>query len=215
MGLLTARVLVVVCLGLVLSGPASLRAQEPRGPVRNASFTLGASFDDGGTALASTIGLGVGWSSRIGVDVELAHARKLDFTIDLCPSPRVCVIGGQLPVTGRTLSLVPHLTVQLMPASTRVQLYALAGVGLGHIRQRYFLVPSSFDGDRPEFTRSKLTPAVSFGGGATLDVTRRFAVGVDLRSLRLRDDEGEQARFITPAGWIATVRVGARIVWRF
>jgi opacity protein-like surface antigen len=212
-GLLTARVL--VCLGLVLGAPAILWAQERRGPVGNASFTLGASFGDGGTALASTIGLGVGWFSRVGVDVELSHARKLDFTIDLCPSPRVCVIGGQLPVTGRTLSLVPHLTVQLTPASTRVRVYALAGVGLGHIRQRYFLVPSSFDGDRPEFTRSNLTPAVSFGGGATFDVTRRLAAGVDLRSLRLRDDEGELARFITPAGWITTVRVGARIVWRF
>ena len=204
-----------VCLGLVLAGPAILWAQERQGPERHASFTLGASFGDGATALASTIGLGIGWFSRLGFDVELSHARKLDFTIDLCPSPRVCVIGGQLPVTGRTLSLVPHLTVRLMPASTRVQVYALAGVGIGHIRQRYFLVPSSFDGDQPEFTRSKLTPAVSFGGGATFDLTRRFAVGIDLRSLRLRDDEGEQARFITPAGWITTARVGARIVWRF
>jgi hypothetical protein len=56
---------------------------------------------------------------------------------------------------------------------------------------------------------------MSFGAGATLDVTPRIAIGCDLRSLHLRDDEGEEARFITPAGWIRTVRVGARIVWRF
>ena len=207
---------IVVCLTVAWAGTATVRAQDRREPRRNASFTVGASFGDGNTALASTIALGTAWLSRVGFDVELSHARKLDFAIDLCPPPRVCVIGGQLPVTGRTVSLVPHLTVQLMPASARVRFYTLAGLGLGHIRQRYFLVPSSVpDADRPEFTRSKLTPAVSFGAGAAFDITRRFAAGVDLRSLHLEDDEGEEARFITPAGWISTVRVGARIVWRF
>ena len=204
-----------MCLAIGLAGTTTLWAQERREHERTASFTLGASFNDGGTALASTIGLGGAFSSRLGVDVELSHARKLDFTIDLCPPPRVCVIGGRLPVTGRTLSLVPHLTVQLMPVSNRVQFYALGGAGLGHVRQRYFLVPPSFDGDRSEFTRSQLTPALSFGAGATFAVTRRLAAGVDLRSLHLEDDEGEEAGFITPAGWISTVRVGARIVWRF
>jgi hypothetical protein len=213
MNLLMGRI--VLCLTVALAGTATIRAQGRREPLRHASFTLGASFGDGNTALASTIAFGAAWMSRVGFDVELSHARKLDFEIELCPPPRVCVIGGQLPVTGRTVSLVPHLTIQLMPASARVQLYTLAGAGLGHIRQRYFLAPASVDADRPEFTRSKLAPAVSFGGGATFDVTRRLAAGVDLRSLHLEDDAGEEARFITPAGWISTVRVGARIVWRF
>lgn len=204
-----------VCLTVLLAGPATLRAQDRRQVERNASFTLGASFGDGRTALASTIGLEIGWPSRLGLDVELSHARKLDFTIDLCPPPRVCVIGGQLPVVGRSVSLVPHLSIRLTPASAHVRLYALGGVGLGHIRQRYYLVPPFFGADRPELTRSNLAPAVSFGAGATLDVTRRIAVGGDLRSLHLRDDEAEEARFITPAGWIRTVRLGARIVWRF
>ncbi|HEU4890701.1 MAG TPA: hypothetical protein VFT47_04075 [Vicinamibacterales bacterium] len=204
-----------VCLAVLLGGPATLRAQDRRQVERNASFTLGASFGDGGTALASTIGVGIGWRSRLGIDVELAHARKLDFTIDLCPPPRVCVIGGQRPVVGRTVSLVPQLTIRLTPASAHVRMYAVGGVGLGHIRQRYYLVPEFVGGDRPELTRSKLAPAMSFGAGATLDITRRIAVGCDLRSLHLRDDEGEEARFIIPAGWIRTVRVGARIVWRF
>jgi opacity protein-like surface antigen len=206
---------IVMGLAIGLAGATALSAQERREHKRTASFTLGASFGDGGTALASTIGLGFAVSSRLGAGVELSHARKLDFTIDLCPAPRVCVVGGRLPVTGRALSLVPHLTVQLMPASSRMQLYALAGAGLGHIRQRYFLVPPSFDGDRPEFTRSKLTSALSFGAGVTVAVTQRLAAGIDLRSLRLGDDEGEEARFITPAGWISTVRLGARIAWRF
>jgi opacity protein-like surface antigen len=206
---------VIVCLAVVLAGPPALWAQERRELHRNGSFTLGASFGDGGTALASTIGLGFWWSSRLGLDTELSHARKLDFTIDLCPPPRVCVIGGQLPVIGRTLSLVPHLTVQLTPASARLRVYALAGIGLGHVRQRYFLVPSSSGADRAEFTRSKLAAAASFGGGVTIAVTKRLAAGVDLRSLHVLDDEGEEARFITPAGWISTVRLGGRVLWKF
>ena len=210
---MTARLF--VCLTVLLAGSATVCAQDRRQVERNASFTLGASFGDGGAALASTIGLGIGWPSRLGIDVELSHARKLDFSIDLCPPPRVCIIGGQLPVVGRTVSLVPHLTIRLTPASARVRLYALGGVGLGHIRQRYYLVPASFGADRAELTRSHLAPAMSIGAGATFDVTGRIAVGGDLRSLHLRDDEAEEARFIIPAGWIRTVRVGARIVWRF
>jgi hypothetical protein len=205
----------LLCLAVIVAGAARLSAQERRVLERNASFTLGASFGDGGTALASTLGLGIGWPSRLGVDVELSHARKLDFAIELCPPPRVCIIGGQLPVVGRTVSLVPHLTIRLTPASPHLRLYALGGVGLGHIRQRYYLLPAPFGADRPELTRSNLATAMSFGAGGTFDVTRRIAVGGDVRSLHLRDAEGEETRSITPAGWITTVRVGARIVWRF
>ena len=91
----------------------------------------------------------------------------------------------------------------------------LAGVGAGHVRQRYFLVPAFFSADRPEFTRSSLTPVVSVGGGADFSIARRFAAGVDVRSLHLLDDEVDDSRFITPAGTLSTIRVGARIVYRF
>jgi opacity protein-like surface antigen len=210
-----AVVRIALCVAAGLTVSATARAQEPRELKRQASFTLGASFGDGNTALASMLGLGFAWASRLGVEIEVSHARKLDFTIDLCPPPRVCIVGGHFPVTGRTLSLVPQLAIRLMPASSRVQLYALAGAGVGHIRQRYFLTPPSTDADRPELTRSSLAPALSVGGGAAVSVTRRLAVGVDLRSLHLRDDEGEKARFIMPAGWLDTVRIGARVAWRF
>ena len=205
----------VVCLAMLFAAAGSVSAQDRGRVERSASVTLGASFGDGGTALASAVGAGVRWSPRIGVDVELSHARKLDFTLDLCPPPRVCVIGGRVPVTGRTLSLVPHLTVHLLPASRRLRLYALAGVGAGHVRQRYFLVPSIFGGERPEFTRSSLTLAVSLGGGAAFAPARRFAVGIDVRSLHLFDEEAEAARFIEPAGVLGTLRVGATAVWSF
>ena len=87
--------------------------------------------------------------------------------------------------------------------------------GPGTSAQRYFLVPEFFTAGRPEFTRSNLTPVVSFGGGTVFNVGRRFAAGVDVRSLHLLDDEADESRFITPAGALSTVRMGARIVYRF
>lgn len=192
--------------------PATSREDDLRS---YASFTAGASFGDGGAALASAAGVGFRFSPRVALDVELAHARKLDFTIDLCPPPRVCVIGGQVPVTGRTLSLVPHLAIELLPRQSRVRAYVVAGAGGGHVRQRYFLIPAFAGTTRAEFTRSNLTVALSFGGGAVFRITRRFAVGVDVRSLHLFDDAVDENRHITPAGALSTMRVGSRLRWTF
>lgn len=204
-----------ICLAVLTIATAALRAEDQREVQGNASFTVGSSSGDGDTALATALGMGLRLPSRLGIDLELSHARALDFIIDLCPQPRVCVIGGRLPVTGRTLSLVPHLTAHLLPRSNRGTVYAVAGAGVGHIRQHYFVVPAFIGGERPEFTRSSLIPVVSFGGGATFSVGRGFSAGIDVRSLHLLDDEVDESRFITPAGTLSTVRVGARLVYRF
>lgn len=196
----------------------ALRAQSCEEPVRRASFMAGASFGDGETALALSAGLGFPLSPRLGVEFELAYARKLDFALDLCPAPRVCVLGGLLPVTGRTVSLVPHLVIELLPVSRRLRAYAQAGVGAGHVRQRYFVGPRPFtsgSAEPVEFTRSNLTLAFSFGGGATVHISRRLAVGADVRSLHLRDEEAKADRFIMPSGTLSTLRVGSRVSWQF
>lgn len=201
-----------VAILFLVSPPLCAQGREGRGT--EAFFTTGASVGDGQTALALSTGLRFILSSRVGAEVEIAHARQLDFTLDVCPAPRVCVVGGQIPVTGRTLSLVPHLVLQLVPASRRVQAYVQAGVGAGHVRQRYFFGPP-LSSDLAERTRSNLTPALSFGGGAKVRISRRIAVGADVRSLHLRDDRPTPERFITPAGTLSTLRVGSRVSWRF
>jgi hypothetical protein len=66
-----------------------------------------------------------------------------------------------------------------------------------------------------ELTRSSLVVATSFGGGATFQISRRLAVGADVRSLQLFDDEATADRFITPSGVLSTLRVGSRVSWRF
>ena len=208
------RVAVISAVTLMHAGP--LGAQSREKPDRHASFTAGASFGDGETALALSTGLRFGFLTRVGLDVEAAYARKLDFTLDLCPAPRICVIGGQLPVTGRTVSLVPHLALELLPASRAIRAYVEAGVGAGHVRQRYFSPVSAGSGaERVEHTRSSLTLAISFGGGATVQVSRRLAIGVDVRSLHLLDEAASPARFITPSGALSTLRVGSRVSWQF
>jgi hypothetical protein len=208
-----SSVAVLAAVSLVLAEPSS--AQSRGNPDRHASFTAGASLGDGETALALSTGLRFGLSTRVGLDVEVAYARRLDFTLDLCPAPRICVLGGQLPVTGRTVSLVPHLALELTPPSRAIRAYVEAGVGAGHVRQRYFSPVFASGAERVEFTRSRLTLAISFGGGATVQVRRRLAVGVDVRSLHLLDEAANPDRFITPAGALSTLRVGSRVSWQF
>lgn len=201
-------------MGLAMAPPLS--AQSTQEPNRRASGTVGASFGDGETALASSAALAFRLSPRIGLEFELAHARKLDFTFDLCPAPRVCARGGQLPVTGRTVSLVPHLVVELLPASHRLRAYAQAGVGPGHVRQRYFTGPPAESLAQPtELTRSKVVAVLSFGAGVSVRIARRFEVGADIRSLHALDEEADADRFITPSGVLSTLRVGSRASWRF
>ncbi len=199
---------------LALASP--LGAQGTDEPTRRASFTAGVSLGDGEPALASTASLAFQFTRRFSVEFELAHARKLDFTLDLCPAPLVCVLGGRVPVTGRTVSIVPHLAIELLPGARRVHAYATAGVGGGHVRQRYVAgPPSSTGGTSVESTRSAVTLAVSFGGGATVRVAPRLFVGVDVRSLNLLDEDVPDGPSITPAGTLSTWRVGSRVTWQF
>jgi hypothetical protein len=207
---------VVAAALLSLTFAPALRAQSRDDRVRQASFTAGASFGDGEAAPALSTGMRFGLSERVGLEIEFAHTRTLDFTLDLCPAPLVCVRGGKLPVTGRTISLIPHVVIQLLPVSRRIRAYALAGAGAGHVRQRYFTTPPTDRGEGGvELTRSSLTLAISFGGGASVPVSRRFAVGVDVRSLHLFDNEATIGQFITPAGTLSTLRVGSRVSYEF
>jgi hypothetical protein len=215
-----AVTMVVVTFVSLMIAPLSLDAQSPEQshekPGPRASFTAGASLGDGETALALSTGLGFRFSARLGLEFELAYARKLDFTLDLCLSTAVCVRGGGLPVTGRTVSLVPHVVIDLVPGSRRLGAYAQAGVGAGHVRQRYVDPSLSTDVVPPvEFTRSNVTFAVSLGGGVTVQIRRRFGLGIDVRSLHLLDDEANADRLIAPSGALSTLRIGSRVSWQF
>ena len=72
------------------------------------------------------------------------------------------------------------------------------------MRQRYFIGPplASSLPEPVEFTRLHVVPAFSFGGGATVQVWRGLALGADVRSLHLLDDEAKPDRFIMPSGML-------------
>ena len=191
---------------------------EPRG---RASGTAGVSLGDGG--LTPSFGAALSyWPIRhVGIEFELAYSRNLEFTIDLCPAPLVCILGGRLPAKGRSLSLIPHLVVEPRPWG-RVRPYALAGVGLAHLRQRYTLGAGATDRQRVdtlvvpvELTRSKKALALSVGGGLDVRISRRLGLGIDVRSRHLFDEDARLERFIVPAGRLSTVRVGSHASWVF
>lgn len=160
-------------------------------------------------------GLAFRLAPRLELEFELAYARKLDFVLDLCPTPGTCGESSQRSVTGRSVSLVPQLVVDLLPRRGRVRIYAQAGLGAGHVRQRYYTSPPPRTSDDMELTRSNVVFAWAIGGGATIDLTRRFAIGVDVRTLQLHDAQPTAERFITPAGRLSTLRLGSRVAWRF
>jgi hypothetical protein len=89
------------------------------------------------------------------------------------------------------------------------------GVGAGHVRQRYFFGPRPTGSERVEFTRSQPVAAFSFGGGITVQISRRLALGADVRSLHLFDKEATADRFIVPSGALSTLRIGSRLTWLF
>jgi opacity protein-like surface antigen len=97
-------------------------------------------------------------------------------------------------------------------ARQRVRPYALAGVGLAHLRQRYRVGPSV---DSVELTRSSRALALSVGGGLEVQISDRLAFGVDVRARHLFDEEAPLDRFIMPAGTLRTLRAGSHVSWRF
>jgi hypothetical protein len=206
-----AALVIVVC----AVAAARVEAQGVDEPERRASFTAGASAGDGETALALSAALGFRIAPRTSLEFEIAYARKLDFELDLCPAPLVCIVGGTVPVTGRTVSIVPHIVFELAPPGSRARVYVQAGAGIGHVRQRYFTAPIETGRPSVEMTRSSRVVAVSVGGGASMRVTRQLALGVDVRVLSLLDEESPPERFIQPSGTLRTVRLGARASWTF
>jgi opacity protein-like surface antigen len=203
------QLLVVVCIFVLLVTP-SLWAQGTDPSRGRASGTAGWSLGDGGTAPSFGLALGYWPTRRVGVEFELAYAKNLEFTIDRCPPPLVCILGGQLPVKGRTLSLIPQLVVE-PTAWERFHPYVLAGVGFAHLRQRYTVNAAVAS----EFTRSKKALALSVGAGVDVRVTRRLRLGLDIRSRQLFDEEPELNRYIVPAGTLSTVRIGSHATWKF
>lgn len=206
--LAVSPMLLAAAAGVASAQSLSIDETQRRGAVMG-----GVSLGDGEPAPA--ISATLGWYARhLGVEFELTYARKLDFTLDLCPSPQVCVIGGKIPVTGRTVMLIPHLVFDLASPAKRVRPYVVAGVGFGHLRQWYDVNVNAGggggEGGEVQRKRSKHAAALSFGGGIAVQASRRVALGVDVRSVRLFDDEASPERFIEPAGTLTTLRVGAR-----
>jgi opacity protein-like surface antigen len=193
---------------------------------RDASAIVGASLGDGDTAATVSASLGFSFAHHFGVDFELSYAGHLEFMLDLCPAPGNCPVSEHTPVTGRTVSLVPHFVLDLASSSSRVHPYAIAGVGVTHLRQWYVLSPAvdrvdlgvpgvEIDTRSTERKRSKLAPTLAFGGGMSVRLSRNVALGADVRLMALFDEAPDGEQNMLALGTIATIRAGSRITLRF
>jgi hypothetical protein len=216
-GCVIGSVVWIVCAAALAGSGAPVDAQSGSQPSARAWFFAGGSVGDGGPALALSAGLGLQVDSRVSVEFELAYARRLKFVLERCPPPLVCVLAEELPVTGRTLALVPQVLVELVGHPRAVRAYLTAGAGAGHVRQRYFVGPSASSSfvEPAEFTRSKIVPTVAFGGGAEIAIARRLAWGVDVRSLQFFDETLVGELSIVPSGRLTALRLGTHVAWRF
>jgi opacity protein-like surface antigen len=171
---------------------------------------VGGAFGDGESTVLTSAGAGLRITKQLGLDFEVLYADDLglpttpDFVIqtlsaDFAPVERI--------EESRLVSFLTKMTVEFPVANGRVWPYLTGGGGIGNLRHTISfrnlplpriaeLVPAIFPG--PAFTISATDLALTLGGGVDVRLWRGFAVGGDVRYLRLLDDtQGFDFAFVT------------------
>jgi opacity protein-like surface antigen len=185
------------------AGPA--RAQEIPDTGGRVFGLVGGVFGDGDTTVLTSAGAGLRITRHLGLDLEVLYApdlglpNALDFVIQ--------TVGAEFaPVErverSRMVSFLTKMTVEFPVANGRVWPYLTGGGGVGSLRQsvafRNVPLPlrlNIFPG--PEIVTSATDLALTVGGGVDVRLWRGFAVGTDIRYLRLLDDTGFDFAFVT------------------
>jgi len=171
---------------------------------------VGGAFGAGESTILTSAGAGLRISRHLGLDFEVLYADDLG----LPPTPDFVIqtLGADFaPVerleASRLVSFLTKMTVEFPVANGRVWPYVTGGGGIGSLRHTISfrnlplprigeLVPAIFPS--PGFTISATDLALTLGGGVDVRLWRGFAVGADVRYLRLLDDrEGFDFAFVT------------------
>jgi hypothetical protein len=177
-------------------------------------------FGDGGGTGMLAVGFGVLTPQNFGFEIEVSAVPGLDFgdTGD----PRIAIFPPiVVNSTGRVVALQTHVIGILPGGGTRFRAFVIAGGGIADLERRIrisgdflppvftptlpdfpILLPSPFDLDRRE---SDSVLVLSAGTGFEYALTPKLGLGTSLRYQRL---------FTDPAD-LDSVRVAARLVWRF
>ncbi len=164
--------------------------------------SVAAAVSDGTTS--PVYGGGVGWrfNSVLGMGVELSHYRSLtsSFAHIYC-----CSDAGE---STSATTFLTNVRIEIPTSTRRVIPFVVAGGGLAAVRESYNVYYAQLASTlNPDLVRLGITTfpvlpgpstvtttttnlALTIGGGASLLVTRRVSVDVDLRTLHIMSDEG-------------------------
>lgn len=171
-----------------------LAAAQPsdRGP--RLGGVVSGSFGDGRPAPAISITGGYRFTPRLALEVDASYMPGLDFgDFPFCPRDHVCIattvpaeaiLGGSFSLHGRATMLSVNVVSELPVRARWIRPYVVGGAGVAEVRreQRYE--------NRPlRFTRTSTGPLLTVGGGVDFLLTRKVAIGVDLRYQHVFEQE--------------------------
>ncbi len=171
---------------------------------------VGGAFGEGKSTVLTSAGAGLRITKQLGLDFEVLNADDLGLPVD--PGFVIQTVGVEFaPVErierSRLTSFLTKMTVEFPVANGRVWPYLTGGGGVGSLRQtiRFRNLPLPLAGEPrpaifpgPEFETTATDLALTLGGGIDVRLWRGFAVGGDVRYLRLLDDtQGFDFAFVT------------------
>jgi opacity protein-like surface antigen len=195
----------------------SLAAAQPseRGP--RLGGILSGSFGEGGSAPAIGVAGGYRFTPGMGLEVDASYMPGLDFgDFPSCPAGHVCiattvpalaVLGGAFSLHGRAAMLSVNVVSELPVRAQWIRPYVVGGAGIAEVRreQRYE--------NRPLFTTTSTGPLLTMGGGVDFLLSRRIAVGVDLRYQHVFEED-QFGRPDTDRN-LSVTRLGSSVSYQF
>jgi len=176
----------------LLVTPVPATAQSPDSGAR-IGFLVGGSFGDGGQTAGIGVSAGYRFNPPLGVELNVSHLPGLDFgEFPACPPDVFCiavpvsgsVIGGTFSLRGRATSYTVNLVSEMPTRIHWLRPYISGGGGVASVRrvqQHTFFNLGS--------TTSATDPVLTVGGGVDFLVWRGLAVGVELRYLRVFEED--------------------------
>ncbi len=214
---------------LALSVATPALAQRSGG---RASGLFGGSFGDGGSHVAAAASAGYRVTRHFGFEIEFGYVPRIRLN-DIAPPPLFQAVTaptrskGQIPIpvdftfdsSAREFTFVSNFVVEFPTALDWFRPYVLAGGGLASLRRTQTIhipeILSNLDEIRalgidvtlPTFTvrQTETDLALDAGGGLEFGLGRSLALSGDVRYFQI----------LAQAGDVHTVRVGARISYRF
>ena len=199
----------VVAIALLSAAARPARAQDVPKTGGRVFGLVGGVFGDGDTTVLTSVGAGIRIAPRLGLDVDVLYVPDLGLPTDLIV---IQTFGAAFaPVEreerSRLVAFLTKMTVEFPVANGRVWPYLTGGGGVGSLRQtitfRNMPLPlAEALGVQifppPELDRTATDLALTIGGGVDVRLWKGFAVGGDIRYLRLSDDtEGVDFAFVT------------------